>query len=228
MAAHILFGRKPDGSEVHTPLHNGTPSDPITPSEVAKWFQKAAPRWVPPDARDLWIVALAYNLNVVRSLGRDSDQARRLLAAVDERLDRVKKALSTLAEDLPPLIDGAQRSGGGKRQEDMQQLLQCVQRTRAGLLPRRPRKRRAEWHEIAALLEYYARRHWSCPVGMGEDSPLVKLVGLAIARVCVVGEPERTVEAISQALKRRRKALKRQKGGTVEISEPRPMEGRDN
>ena len=206
----ILFGRKPDGSETawiltNTALPDEKLSDRITPTEVAEWFRKSAPHSL--DADTTTVRALAHNLNVVRNARCDDQFVQSF-----EPLDRVRKALATLAKDLPLLIDGSARSSG-KPDPDMKHLLRSGERTRARLLPRRRGKRDAPWHDIAALVMWHARSVWQRPIGAGEESPVVRLVGLALARI---GEPERSPEAIS-------KALKRHKGATVEFSDARPI-----
>jgi hypothetical protein len=184
--------------------------DAITPGEVMSWFRQYAPNWNTAAAAALQPFVHTLNLLRLTEPFRIDVNAPSYL-----RLERVKKAIRTLLDDLPPLVEHGrklceiERQNGvdfaEKRLRAVESLYEAAGGAARGSFLRSssPRKRDEPWHDAAALIAYHARAVWRCTgqlkTGKNPTSPLVGLVERALRRV---GEGEHNADAISKALRR--------------------------
>lgn len=215
----LTFAR--DGIDVHAAAACG---QVITEEEVRGWFTAAGARAGLPDPPSPHLSSLAHNLNILR-VTADMDQLR---TPEDPRVDRVKRALLTLQEDLPALIEGGRRSQAlaaeqgrpaflsAEQQAAVERLHEAVVEALPSFHFRAPAKRRQPWHAAADLIASSAVGAWraagSRPLGVGKPtSPAVVVTAAALERIGVRdadGEPV-APEAVSKALARRNQDLDR-------------------
>jgi hypothetical protein len=197
--------------------------DVITALEVIGWFRTAGAgiRLPEPTERTPGLAELVSDLNLIRVT---EDAATAMTAPgqpfteVEERLWRVKWAISTLRADMPWLIEALEDIKGVRGEEafsdrEIGPSIQLYQAATAELpfVGRRLRDlaghtgaRRAPWHEVAALIAERAKYIWGeltkRHLGVSQvTSPLVVFVGLALPRV---SQGEQTGYAISKTLTR--------------------------
>jgi hypothetical protein len=206
--------------------------DAITPAEVTSWFAEAgsSARLRAPDQASPGMAELVRQLNLVRV----SDD---LLVAMtspgepahvaEERLWRVKEAISVIRNDLPHLIEALMDIKGVRRRkayrdEEIGPLVRLYEAGKAELPFMRLRLRdaagyeigrRAPWHDVAELIAARAKSIWERQsgrqLGVGKStSPLVGFTVLALARA---RQGQYSPETVSKALTRRKgdKAKKR-------------------
>lgn len=208
--AMLLRCVAPDGVDLEAAANSG---NAIEIPELVSWFASAGRpgNWpVPPPAvlsdmrRDLNFVRVTVCVSL---LGRD-----------DSYVARIRKAVDSLAEDLPHLVevtrlqmasttDGRPPWWSAERLHLIQSLADAVENAKDELLsgPLPPHGRRT-WHDVADLVAWHASGAWLRAgvkeVGIGKaTSPVVVLVERALARL---GEGAVTPDAISKALTRRK------------------------
>ena len=142
-----------------------------------------------------------------------------------QRLRKVKEAISTLKLELPQLISALiefkDRVGMDWREDDEAVALAQLNNAVSAKLPFSREElpslfdyqghRRAEWHPVAELIAERAIAIWGGlnkrKLGFGkETSPVVRLVAAALKRV---GEGDHGGDTISRALGRRQKGTNR-------------------
>lgn len=226
-----IFAHTRDGRETinmiiwPSPLADLAEGDAITPAEVLGWMRDAAPNWLTPDINSPSLASFTHVLNVLRLTELPQLDTT---SPWHQRAERVKKAILTLLEDVPPMIEGDRRGREQARREGREpfipqahagaivRLLQAAEEARGAFLWFTPRTRDEPWHDDAANIAWRARKVWQSAgrksIGSNPTSPLVKLIAAALVRI---GDGERSPDAIS-------KALQRHKGFTAEFSLNRP------
>ncbi len=197
----------------------------IPPHEVEGWFMAAAPQR---DVNSGAVEAMTTSMNMLRVTEPFAPPDPEAAAPVA----RVKKAITTLLTDLPPLFSNGTRAVAEASATGRQPFISADQVAAIGVLlaaaetargsffwPSRRRTRDEEWHDIAALIEFHASSVW-CNVGRSiggtkPTSPLVKVIQAALGRI---GESPRSGDAIAQALVRRRRMDRVDNSGNAVVS----------
>jgi hypothetical protein len=164
-------------------------SDDIALPELAEMFRRAAPRWPVPDEQMLDRCAFLHSITWVRRWSTPETQPQRAWQPMERD---VRKALTTLASSLPPLIDTYRKLSGlppfsQERVASLVILHRLIPIAQAALGPDFHRgTRSASWHAAASMIAAEAKDAWEqagrTEFGRNPTSPLVRFTREFLSR----------------------------------------------